>query len=663
MEQLKRYMQVHFEQFFVFGILLTTVTINYFLPQKLSFLNFYFLPIILGGYYLGRRLAVMGATFCLILVFCYVLVYPESFESDLNPAMLYTHVGIWGGFLIIAGAVIGSLRERLVARTLESEALNVSLLENQDALTQANAALKDHSENLEARVQERTIELEHSRNAIESMKQKVENALFATMDPVVVNLMIEGQLRNEKRNLSLLFSDLVNFTTYSEKHPPEIVISELNRYLRDVEPIIHAYHGHLDKYMGDGIMCEFGAPLSFDTYRTMAVLAGIKMQEQLHKLAYPWEMRVGIASGAAFTGLIGFKRQTYTAIGDVVNLASRLETCCTPGHVLIDRFTYEGVSDFVDVRKMHQLGAIHNDANLPLEQQLEELHQQLEEQPDNADLHFHAGKLHLTLHEAADAMSHLERALALDASSTQYKVAYAEANLQMKENEKISVKGRKMRVEAYEVIGLRDPLLNRKKLPASFYEEYKGAVEHIKMPNDFILPVEALDNSIGHSRVVAVLSYALAGLMGMSEWDRVNVMNAGFLADIGKEIIPPHILNRIDSLNNGELELIKQHPVESGKILRKLGYENDDMLAIVTHAHEQFNGKGYPQELRGKDIPLGSRIVRVADAYDSLTSRRPYRDAWARHAALQEMRRETELGMFDPEIVAFLDKLVSDGVG
>lgn len=658
MEHFKKYILHNFEQIFVLLVLVTTAGINFYIPYKLAFLNFYFLPIILGGYYLGKRQAVLGALFCTLAVMGFVFLRTDLFYLPPNELTIYAQVLVWGGFLILSGFVVGGLRESLDERIKSSEQLNQDLLSHQDELSRANAALKDYNENLEHRVKDRTIELEQSRNSMETIKQKVEGALYATMDPAVVNLMIEGQLKNEKRDVSLLFSDLVNFTAYSENNPPEVVIGDLNRFLRDVEPIILAYRGHIDKYMGDGIMCEFGAPINFPTYRSMAVIAGLKLQQQIKKLDYPWEMRLGIASGPAFVGLIGFKRQTYTAIGDVVNLASRLEKACTPGNVLIDRNTYDAVSYCVEAHKKRQLGV--KDADIVKEMELEKLHDALDAEPDNADLHYKIARIHLELQEPADALAHVERALELDPLSTDFKVLYAEVGLKAKEMERISVKGKKRRIEAFEIVGLKDPLLNRDKIPESFYREFKDVAELIKIPDDLVLPVETLDDSIGHSRVVAVLSYVLAGRAGLSEREKMDVLNAAFLADIGKEVVPPHVLNRSGGLTSNEMEIVKQHPTESGRALRKLGYENPAMIQIVTHAHECWNGSGYPNALRGNDIPLGARIVGLADTYDALTSRRAYREPWARMAALAEIRRETEAGIFDPTLVMELEKLIGN---
>ena len=661
MEHLKRYFVHHFEQFFVLLVLLVTAVINYYIPYKVAFLNFYFLPIILGGYYLGRRQAVLGAFFCLLAVGVYVYLYPKAFVVEADDAVLFAQVAVWGGFLILAGAVVGGLRERLAERIDAVESLNAQLREKGEALEEANLNLKEYSDDLEAKVVERTRELEESRNAIDGMKRKVENALYATMDPAVVNLMIEGQLRNEKREISVLFSDLVAFTSYSEKNPPEVVIGELNRYLRDMEPIIHAYKGHIDKYMGDGIMCEFGAPINSITHRTMAVVAGHKMQEKIADLDYPWRMRVGIASGSAFTGLIGFKRQTYTAIGDVVNLASRLESNASPGRLLIDRHTYDGVRDFVEAERKREAGGASPD-EAAREAELETLLDQLQEQPAEPSLLHRAALAHLALNEPADAVEKLERALAADPESTELRLAYADAGLKLKQQGQggIRVKGKSRRIEAYEVTGLKDPLTNRDKIPAGLLQRHRDAVELINLPDDLTLPVEVLEDAVGHSRVVAFLSYVLAGRLGLPETERRTILSAGFLADIGKEVVPQHILNQPGGLSSADFEIIKQHPGEGGRMLRKMGYEEPGMIEIVTHAHEHMNGSGYPHGVAGEAIPVGSRIIAVADAYDALTSRRAYREPWARKAAIEEIKRDAAAGVYDPAVVEQLEQLLME---
>ena len=660
MQRVKSYVLDNFEKMFVVLALLTTAATNYFLPLKLAFLNFYFLPIILAGYYLGRRRAVLGAVFCVLLVGIFIVLFPESFAQGEGAVDLYAHVPMWGGFLILAGAVVGRLHEKLADEVAVGRRLNEELRQRQLELEQANVELRDYSDNLESRVHQRTEELEESKRAVEAMKSKVEDTLYATMDSSVVNMIIEGRLRNEKRTMSVLFSDLEGFTSYSEDIPPEVVIRELNRYLGDMEPLLLSYRAHIDKYMGDGIMCEFGAPLDFDTHRLMAVVAGIKMQEMAARRRYPWRMRIGIASGSTITGLIGSKRQTYTAIGNVVNLAARLEKLCPPGHVLVDRYTWEDVSRFVEGRKRYDVPAreIHD---IERERQLQALHERRNGKEDDAGVLMQIGRLHLELGEPVEAFEYLERALKYDPNHVQCKLAYAEASLQLQEHGTISVKGKRKRVEAYEITGLRNPLDDRHKIPARVARDYAHVPGLIAIPNDVILPVETIDARIGHSTVVAVLSYAIASKLGLPERDRLEVLQAGYLADIGMQIVPHHLLNRRGGFSGTEYELVKQHSTEGARLLRNMGYENEALLAIVRASHEAWDGSGYPDGLRGEAIPQGARIVAVADTYDALTSLRPNREAWARDAALDEIRQVGTVGRYDPRVVAALvDLLASD---
>jgi adenylate cyclase len=656
-DRAKRYLLANFENMFVLMTLLSTAIVNHLVPAKLAFLNFYFLPVILAGYLLGRRTAVLGALFSALMIAVYVVLFPGAFSVSGESLDVYTHIAAWAGFLILAGAVVGRLQEKLAEQIRNTTTLNAELRQREEALTTANQSLKDYGDNLEARVRDRTEELEESKRAVEAMKTKVEDTLYATMDSAVANLIIEGRLRTEKRNVAVMFSDLSGFTNYSEERPPELVIRDLNRYLADIEPIIMAYRGHIDKYMGDGTMCEFGAPLDSEAYRIQAVLAAIKLQERVAAGDYPWTMRIGIASGLAITGLIGSKRQTYTAIGDVVNLASRLEKLAAPGRILIDRYTYEDVARFVDAEKRRDL-ALREIRNVERERQLEALHEQMTGGATDAERFYRVGQIHQELDEPVEALQYFERALRLDPNHVHFKVAYAEARMRLDINGTISIKGKRKRVEAFEVVGLRDPLADREKIPERFYNEYRHCAQRIQVPADLILPIEARDARIGHSTTVAVIAYAIADALGVPDAERMNILRAGYLADIGMEIVPHHLLNRRGSLSDSEYEAVKKHPTASERLLRTMGYQSERVLAIIRSSHELLDGSGYPEKLRGDAIPLGSRIVIVADAYDALTSWRPYRDPLARDAALDEIQRSCNRGIYDPRVVEALLKLL-----
>jgi HD-GYP domain-containing protein (c-di-GMP phosphodiesterase class II) len=357
--------------------------------------------------------------------------------------------------------------------------------------------------------------------------------------------------------------------------------------------------------------------------------------------------------------LIGSRRQTYTAIGDIVNLAARLEQNCTPGRILIDRYTHEEIQQFFETRKLLDFSN-RKDVDFLKEQELNKLSQEIIDRPDEADLYYRIGKIHLQINEPVDALRHFEKALQLDSKNDMFKIAYAEAGLNVKEHDKISVKGKNRRVEAFEVIGMKDPLHNRNKIPQAVYEQYQHVAGQINIPEDITLPSEVLDGSVGKSRVVAFLSFILAERIGLAESEKGDILQAGFLADIGKELISPNLLNRRGGLTSSEFEIIQQHPEESCNLMRKMGYEKQTVLNLVRHSHEHFSGSGgYPGKLKGNDIPIGARIIAVADAYDALTSLRPYRETWERHAALGEISREVEKGVFDPMVVSTLAQLIT----
>jgi len=165
-----------------------------------------------------------------------------------------------------------------------------------------------------------------------------------------------AKLTGERRKITILFSDIRQFTTIAESLPPEKVVSLLDEYFKVMLEVIFYHQGILDKFLGDGMMVEFGAPLDDPIQEQHAVMAAIDMQKQLQKLVEKWktegkpqiEIGIGIHTGLAIVGNIGSERRfDYTAIGDTVNIASRLEqtTKLLKKPILISETTYEAVKD------------------------------------------------------------------------------------------------------------------------------------------------------------------------------------------------------------------------------------------------------------------------------------------------------------------------------
>ncbi len=131
--------------------------------------------------------------------------------------------------------------------------------------------------------------------------------------------------------------------------------------------------------------------------------------------------------------------------------------------------------------------------------------------------------------------------------------------------------------------------------------------------------------------------------------DNDNLVLAGLLHDIGKLEIPLTVLNKAGPLTIEELDLIKRHPLYGMKIVQGMGY-CDEIANSVLHHHERWDGNGYPGGLKGNAIPLFSRIIAVADAFDAMITNRPYKRALANDEAISEL--VTKAGyQFDPGIV------------
>lgn len=657
MEKLRKYVFDNFDSLFILLILVSVILINFFVYAKVPFLHFYYLPVLVSAYYLGRRTAVLGAFLIILMVWTFILLDPDSFFVWNGVFDHYFNLVFWGGFLILAAALVGTLSQKFRMELVNSNRLSEELSQEQDQLKDANQQLEDYANELEQKVLERTGELETSNKVIESLKGKVEHALFSVMDATVARMMIEGKLRNEKRRISLMFSDLKEFTAYSDKNPPEQVVGELNSYLSAMEECITKYHGHIDKYMGDGIMVEFGAPVQFQMHSLMAVLAATSMQSKIAETHPNWEMRIGIGTGSCVIGLFGSIRKSYSCIGDPANLASRLEGICTPGSVYIDEETYNDVQNFIHTEKVIDLFG-HRASDDEDKEAISTLEEAVERNPKNQDKLFALGKAYFKSRSASSAIDCFKKVLKLNPDHTEAKLAYAEANIKLEEFEKIAIKGKSLRVNVYKVIGMVDPLLNRGKIPKPLHDKYGFVVDRIKVPEDVILSVECLDGSLRHGRTVAFLSYALADKLELSSKEKENILLAGLLHDIGKEIIPQEIIETPRKLSDSEFELVKRHSSESVKMIKKLGYQSEDMLEMVESHHERYDGRGYPFGLKGKAIPIGGRILNIVDTFDAMTSTRMYGETWEYRSAIREIKNEAANGSYDPEIVeAFITLL------
>jgi putative nucleotidyltransferase with HDIG domain len=159
----------------------------------------------------------------------------------------------------------------------------------------------------------------------------------------------------------------------------------------------------------------------------------------------------------------------------------------------------------------------------------------------------------------------------------------------------------------------------------------------------------------GHSLRVVSFTLKLAELMNITDKNTLKIYEYGaLLHDIGKIGIPDAILRKPGDLTADEWQIMKKHPTIGFNLLRRIKFL-ETSAQIVLHHHEAFNGSGYPDGLKGENIPLGARIFNIADAIDAITSDRPYQKALSFETAFAELIKHSGQ-QFDPQIIAIFEK-------
>lgn len=151
-----------------------------------------------------------------------------------------------------------------------------------------------------------------------------------------------------------------------------------------------------------------------------------------------------------------------------------------------------------------------------------------------------------------------------------------------------------------------------------------------------------------HSFRVGMLAFKFSKYLKIQDKEALNIYIAGSLHDIGKYVVGSDIFNKPSKLNIEEIKRMKEHPLYSYNLLKLWGFDIE-ICNIAKYHHENYNGNGYPDGLRGKEIPIGSRILKVCDVYDALTNDRAYRNKINNIYALDEMLKEAY--NYDPYIL------------
>ncbi|MFH0844352.1 MAG: adenylate/guanylate cyclase domain-containing protein [Pseudomonadota bacterium] len=271
---------------------------------------------------------------------------------------------------------INRLRELIESRNEAYYALEKA---NQE-LKEAKGQLEDYSRNLEVKVEERTAELNKAREELlvfnRDLKAKVKEQVGALkrydelrryLSPKIAEkILSSGDMLwggPQRKMMTVLFSDIRNFSALTDSLEPEEIFHLMDRYLSEMTALIHRYDGTLNKIIGDGMLVFYGDPLPMEDHAQKAVLTAVEMQKKTAELSEEWlqygyELKIGVGINAGYmtVGNIGSDiHKDYTVIGNQVNVAARLVSLAKPGQILISQRTLSRVKDLVEVEKVGEI--------------------------------------------------------------------------------------------------------------------------------------------------------------------------------------------------------------------------------------------------------------------------------------------------------------------
>jgi len=264
------------------------------------------------------------------------------------------------------------------------------------------------------------------------------------------------------------------------------------------------------------------------------------------------------------------------------------------------------------------------------------------------------------------AIEHLKK----NVNTNYHRMVIDQINQKVYENTYASICNQQGEFRGMAVIS-RDITERRKseEMKAHYSQMQEEALHNLKEQyhNLLLTSMETLTNLLeardvytnGHSKRVTAIALKLYEYKyGLSD-SFLDIQAAAKLHDIGKICIPDRIINKPDKLTADELETVKQHSSIAADIIKMLDPGNK-ISPIIRHHHERYDGKGYPDGLSGTDIPLGSRIIAIADSFDAMSTNRPYRNAIPFDLCIQEIK-DNSGSQFDPEWVNVFCELANTG--
>ncbi|MGL5757121.1 MAG: bifunctional diguanylate cyclase/phosphohydrolase [Paraclostridium sp.] len=213
-----------------------------------------------------------------------------------------------------------------------------------------------------------------------------------------------------------------------------------------------------------------------------------------------------------------------------------------------------------------------------------------------------------------------------------------------------------------------DALYRAKSLNKNRVEVYYSVLEEIadhiyideetgKSLKRFINMINKKDRyTYGHTERVVIYLGWFANYLELNEKDKLNLKLAAYLHDIGKVEIPEEVLNKKEKLTDSEYEMLKQHPTLGVELIKHIK-SFEELLPLIKHHHERYDGRGYPDKLSGEDIPYLARVISIADSFDAITSHRPYNVRRGHADAIEELKRCAG-SQFDPELVDKFIKMI-----